>query len=337
MTEKSVSNIDFAGIADLIENSEYVQICGHTSPDGDCISSQLAMRRALIKMGKNVDVLLSLNEKAPIAFEFLDGYDELVFCGKQKKEADLFIMIDVPNDKRLGHSAAKLKNKATTVLKIDHHAESEKYSDFSFIDESAASTTVIVWELLGEMGGLIDEQIALACLTGLMTDTGNFQYQNADLRAFSCATEMVKMGANSSLISENVYMRRSLESIKLVNLAVDKLEVFCDGRAAVSCVTRKDIESCGATKNDCDSIISLLRSIDGTKLVAVLREDDNFVKVSFRSLETIDCRELASLHGGGGHAGAAGATLDVNLDSAKKIIMEEMRAALEEQECLDED
>lgn len=319
------TNIDFEGIANLINDAKYIQICGHTNPDGDCISSQLACKCALEALGKEVDVLLALNERAPHSFDFLPYFDEFKYASRVKKKADLFIMVDVPNDKRLGFAGTELKEKAKVSLTIDHHFEEKRWSDFTLTDTSAASTTTLIWELLGFMGLNGSEQTANCCLTGLKTDTGNFQFQNADLRSFRIAAEMIEAGADNSFISEKVFMRRSFSSIKIEQVAISNLEVICNGKAAITTLSSLELERCGATKNDTEGIVDILRSIDGTEVVAFLRQDQDCTKVSFRALGDFDCRELVAVYGGGGHAGAAGAKIEDTLEAAREIVATQLK------------
>lgn len=330
MTVTPATNVNLDEFAARLKACDYIQICGHTSPDGDCIGSQLAMKVALEQLGKKVDVLLALNEPAPHQFDFLPGFSDLIYAGRVKKKADAFFMIDAPNDSRIGFSASDLKKKAKTRFTLDHHFEKEPWAETTFTDPDAASTTILCWELADALGIEKTKDFATCCLTGLMTDTGNFQYQNTDVRAFNAAVEMLKAGASTSVISSNVFMRNSLASYKLQSKTIDNMELFCDGRCAISHISLDDFAECGADKTDYDSMINLLRALDGTQLVAMLREAKDFVKVSFRALGDVDCRELSGKFGGGGHQGAAGATIAKPMDEALSLVKDAMTECMKE-------
>lgn len=330
MSATPATNTTLEGLAQALKSCEHITICGHTSPDGDCIGSQLAMKCALEQLGKKVDVLLAQNEPAPYHFDFLPGFKDLIYAGRKKGTIEAFLMIDAPNDSRIGYPAADLRKKAKHAFTLDHHFEEEQHSELGYTDPDAASTTILVWEMLPYLGVEKTKDVATCCLTGLMTDTGNFQYQNADIRAFKAATEMLEAGASTSEISANVFMRNSLAMYKLQSIVFDHMEIFCDGACAVSYVSQKDFEESGASKADYDSQINLLRALDGTQVVAMLRESTNFVKVSFRSLGSIDCRELTAVFGGGGHQGAAGATIKEPLDKAVAMVKELLEKTMKE-------
>jgi bifunctional oligoribonuclease and PAP phosphatase NrnA len=325
------TNILLEDLAHKLIEHDYIQICGHASPDGDCIGSALAMKLALEACGKKVDCLVALKEPLPKKYDFLKGFSDMAYSGHVKKTADAFLMIDTPNDKRMGYAAAKMKDATPNTFTLDHHAEPKRATQFTFTDTSAASTSVLVWELLDFLPVEKTSDIAVCCFTGLATDTGNFQYQNTDERAFKRACEMVKAGANPSVVSENVYMRNSLASYKLQSKTIENMQLFDDGQGAISFVTRADIEETGAVKGDFDAMINVLRSLDGTKVVAVAREEKTFVKVSLRSLGEIDVRKIAEKFGGGGHQGASGIVIEKPLKEVVVLIKEAMHESLLEQ------
>ena len=286
------------------------------------------MRLALVSLGKKVDVFLALNEKPPTSFDFLPGFDELKYAGNFNNKADVFVMIDTPNDFRLGEAATKLKNQATDSIILDHHAEDTPCASHIFTDPDSASTTLLTWELIESLGAKKTQDIANCCLTGLITDTGSFQYQNTDVRAFRLATEMVECGANPSLISEKVFMRNSLAMYNLQCRVIDRIEFFENGRVATSVITAQDLKDFGASKNDCEAMINLLRAIDGTEIVAIFREDSGHVKVSLRSVGNWDVRAIAQKFGGGGHKGASGCVLNDNLVETKRKVVEAIASEL---------
>lgn len=329
------TNTTLKELASALLECDYIQICGHTSPDGDCIGSQLAMKLALESLGKKVDVLLALKEPAPKSFDFLKGFDDLTYAGHVKQTADGFLMIDTPNNKRMGYAASKKKDVTPKTFTLDHHAERERATQLTYTDTSAASTTLLVWELLDYLGAKKTADIAFCCYAGLATDTGNFQYQNADTRAFKAATEMVQLGAVPHIVSENVYMRKSLASYVLQNKVIQNMEIFADGAGAISTITHEEFKETAATKADYDSMINVLRSLDGTKIVAMAREEKTFVKVSFRALGDYDMRKVAGHFGGGGHKGAAGAVIEEPLEIVVDLVKQEIERALNEEDAVD--
>lgn len=322
-----VTNITLKEIAEkFLELDDFI-LCGHMNPDGDCISSCLALNLALLQIGKKVSVVCAEEQLKTDFLDFLPNYSKIKYCGKVKDDPNVFVMIDVPNDKRMGHAASALKSRCAHKFTIDHHLEKDKWADFVFTDTSSASCSMIVWELIKCLGVELTPEIATCCLTGVYTDTGNFQWQNSDIRAFRSALEMIEAGAVPYIICENVNMRRSMASLRMESVVIDNCEIFCDGKAAISTISKEDLQRVGATKADCELLINLLRSIDGTEIVAIIREDGNTLRASLRALGNRDVRAIAMNLGGGGHVGAAGCTFKCSLEEGKKIVKAEIEKA----------
>lgn len=308
-----------------------VYICGHISPDGDAIGSVLGLYNALRQLGRDVTPLLA-DDTAVLEDKFmcLDGSASLVRAKDAQSACSLFIAVDTPNPERLGRSAALLHSKADYTITVDHHAVDERMSDLSYTDPDAASTTMLVWRLAGCLGIDRDKSIATCCLTGLMTDCGSFQYQNADAEAFQEAAEMVSAGAQPHLISTQFFQRRSLASIKLEAKAIEHLRLISDGRIAISWVSRGDIEDVHGTKADCEPLINVLRSIDGVTVACMLREQPDGVRGSLRAKDGTDVSAVAKEYGGGGHKAAAGLTMHCSLELAVDKIAERLERLISE-------
>ena len=126
----------------------------------------------------------------------LDGAQDLVFAGAYKGAPGAFVGVDVPTRERIGEAACALLDQAPFSFTIDHHAVDTTMCDMVYVDPDAASTTMLIWELAGYLGVERTGAVANCCYTGLVTDTGRFQYQNTDERCMSLAAEMVAAGAD---------------------------------------------------------------------------------------------------------------------------------------------
>lgn len=320
MTVTEQTNIDLPGIARVLRDADDICICGHMNPDGDCMGSALALRLCLLQLGKNVCVLRPSPDELDPSFRFLPGADELVFAGKFKGTCATFIAVDAPNPERMGHTAAALQRKAPLTITIDHHAAPERMSTYSYTDPDAASTTMIIWELAKAMGVQLTAGIATCAYAGLITDTGRFQHQNTDAAALASACEMVAAGANASKIAEQFFQRRSLASVLLEGRTIDHMRLLCEGRIAISYVTREDMVELSARKADCEPLVETLRCIDGVKVCCMLRQEKETVRGSFRAKDATDVAEIARGFGGGGHKAAAGFTLHESLERSLEIV-----------------
>lgn len=298
-----------------------VCICSHFSPDGDAIGSGLALRQALVQLGKDVHILLADDqERLNASFMCLVGSDSYIPAKEFSGDPSLFIVVDAPNAERIGKSAASLHALADLSITIDHHYSPERYSDLSYTDPEAASTSILIWELVKHLDIVVDTDLANCTLAGLMTDTGSFQYQNADERAFRCASEMISAGASTNFIAKNFFERRSMASLRLEAIAIDNMELLNDGRCVLSWVSQKDLIDNSANKADCEPLINVLRELDGINVACMLREQKDCVRGSIRAKDDTDVSEIAGEFGGGGHRAASGFTIKRPLEEAIELV-----------------
>lgn len=302
-------------------------VCGHVSPDGDCLGSQLALAAALRRLGKRVTCVLAKDEPVEVnLLRVLDGAQDLVFAGAYKGAPGAFVGVDVPTRERIGEAACALLHQAPFSFTIDHHAVDTTMCDMVYVDPDAASTTMLIWELAGYLGVERTGAVANCCYTGLVTDTGRFQYQNTDERCMSLAAEMVAAGADPASVSREVFQNRTYASMRLEATAIMRAEFSEDGATALGYLTREDFARFGAQKSDAEPVIDALRRIEGVRVACMLREQEDCIRGSLRAKNDTDVSAIARTFGGGGHVAAAGFTLHCTLDEA----VAQVRAALAE-------
>lgn len=314
--------------ARMVELNDFV-ICGHVSPDGDCLGSQLGLAAALRLLGKRVTCVLVKDE--PIEANLgrvLAGSDELLFAGSYSGKVGAFVGVDVPTRERIGEHAAALLDQADFSITIDHHAVDDTMCGMVYVDPDAASTTLLIWELAGFLGVERHGAVATCCYTGLVTDTGRFQYQNTDVRAMAFASEMVGEGADPAAVSREVFQNRTYASMQLEATAVLRTEFGPRKRFAIGYLTREDFARFGAQKSDAEPVINALRCIEGVSVACMLREQEDCIRGSLRAKDDVDVAVIARGFGGGGHVAAAGFTLRCSLDEARVQVREALLKAV---------
>ena len=81
----------------------------------------------------------------------------------------------------------------------------------------------------------------------------------------------------------------------------------------------------GLDEDDLENISGFPRSIEGVKIAATIREDgENRVKISVRAVPGYDAAAICQNFGGGGHKGAAGASMNCSLNEAVEKIKSAM-------------
>lgn len=314
------TNTTLADIARALMERDDIVICGHVSPDGDCIGSQLALMNALRAKGKRVACVLADAEySVDEAFSFLPGFDELLPAAAYDAPVGVFVGVDVPTVERIGEGAS-LHARAEFRITIDHHAVDTTMADLVYVDPDAAAAALLVWEVAKHLMGDPSAAVAQCAYTGLASDTGRFQYQNTDAACLQEAAGMVAAGADPAFVAREVFQNRRLASVQLEGRAIDRMMLFADGQAALSWLSRSDFEELGATKADAEPIINILRSVRGVRVACMLREQDDAVRGSFRAKDDTDVSVTARAFGGGGHKAAAGFTLELPLEQAVETV-----------------
>ena len=144
-----------------------------------------------------------------------------------------------------------------------------------------------------------------------------------DAGAAACA----QAGADLSDINLALFETNSFARLKIQSYLVEHARFYRDGTLAVCPLPRAIEESVGAGEDDLENISGFPRSIAGVKMAATLREDpDGRVKISVRAVPGYDASAVCARFGGGGHKGAAGASLHLPLEEAAQAVA----AAMEE-------
>lgn len=330
-------------IAEKIAGCESILLFPHVNMDGDAIGSGAALCGALRKMGKRsyipiedeiAENLRFLNKGFCVPVSggeaFLPSGDKGFFTGETKP--DLCICLDCGDTRRF-EERKELFFSGKSRICIDHHATSEPFADLNYIDPSACATAEIIYCLLRELETctgitLIDPEIGEAVLSGIMTDTGNFQYSNTTAKSHRIAAELLSLGVDCSATAVQLFQTVRPERIRLSAAVLDRMELFADGLGAMATVTQEQLLRAGAEPCDADGIVETLRSIRGVETAVLLKEyPDGKIKVSMRAKSRMNVAEIAAEYGGGGHIRAAGYTLLMSVEEAEKLVKEKVEAA----------
>lgn len=308
----------FDAIAYLIGEASTIAICAHTNPDGDALGSQLALKLMIERRWprKQVTCLLADDDPTPRIYRFLAGADELVAASAYDEDPDLFISVDLSVAHRLNMGEAVMR-RARRVAIIDHHPCDEPYGDVALIRPGAAAAGVIVAEFAEHLGIEITPDIAQCLFCAIATDTGRFQYQNADAEAFSVASKLVACGARPSEVSLNVYQSFRLQFLHLKSAVMGRITTFEHGKIAYSYATVADIERTGASLDESDGLVDVVRSVAGSEVALFIKEvPGGKVRGNLRSKGDHDISTVARALGGGGHRAASGFTIEGSVDDA---------------------
>jgi phosphoesterase RecJ-like protein len=309
----------------FIKDHDDFLVVAHIHPDGDATGSSLAVAHLLSNLGKRFTVI---NEgDTPIRFSFLTGFDQIVNLSKTEVDRTFsaVIAVDVADYKRLGDVSRLIKEKSV-ILNIDHHPTNTCFGQINVIRSTAASTTEILFDLItGHFNGMIDQKIAEALYTGLLTDTGGFRYSNTTQHVFHMASSLLPHGVRPGDIAEVALETISASHLKLLKQSIQSLSFAYDEQVAFITVSAEDMKQTKATKDDVDGLVSYPRNIEGVEVGVLLKEwEAGEVKVSLRSKKFVDVAAIAQKYEGGGHAKAAGYTFYGTLTEAKEQLISEL-------------
>lgn len=319
-----INNID--NIIKYINGSNDFVVTSHLSPDGDNIGSTLAMYYSLQKLGKNVNYVL--DDNTPLNLRFLVEGVNILKSNEFSMENYTLISLDCGDIPRIC-VIDEIKNNAQRLICIDHHASNESYGDLNYIDVDGSSTCELVYNLfvrMSEVSGidLIDEKVATALYTGLVTDTGNFSYSNAHASSFEMANKLLIAGAKRDTIIQNIFQSNPYNYYKLLGEALNTLEII-DNKVASIVITKEMLKRNCISFNDTDGITPYTRDIEGVEVGILLKEKkENEVKVSLRSKNYVDVSKIAKVFGGGGHIKASGCTIYDSIENAKAKVLEQV-------------
>jgi len=314
-------------IVSHLKNSRSLLVATHINPDGDAIGSLIAMGLTLEALGKRAS--LHCASPIPAVYRFLPATDKITGVCAPAKDFDTAVILDCGNFNRVG-PAWKQIEKIETVINIDHHVTNTGFGDFQIVDTAACATAEILYGLIKKLGVDITPGMATSIYTGILTDTGSFRFSNTNRAAFAICEEMVAIGMDPYKVAQNVYGTYSLGRIKLLNLALDSIELAAGGKVSIMTLTRNMLAETGTHPEDIDGLINYARRIEDVKLAVLLQEMENGRRaeadapryhVSLRSDGEIDVAEIAATFGGGGHKVAAGFNSDSPLEKIRAKIM----------------
>ena len=310
-------------IKEEIYDAKSVVILTHEVPDGDAIGSSLAMYLGLKQLGKDVDVVIP---KFSRTFSFLPFANEIKSEGRMENY-DLAIALDCGDIKRLNGFVNYFEN-ANCKIAIDHHEANTMFADFNFVNPTAPACAQILITVLKSLDIEITKDIGTCLLTGIITDTGGFQYQSVKAETFEFAAELLSKGVNVSDIYKKVLQTISVQKFELRKIAMNRIELIEDGKIAFTYITCKDEEE--TKSEDHDGIVEIGRTIEGVEISIFLREaEDNKYKISLRSNDYVNVSDICVLFGGGGHMRAAGGIITgLSFEKAKEKIVLECRKNL---------
>ena len=303
--------------AGFLEDHDNYVILTHRRPDGDTVGSAAFLCRGLREFGKTAHVLPN-PEITPKYAPLFEGLTK-----DTVEEGDTLICVDVAAPDMLAKGFLPLLDKI--ALRIDHHGGSIAFTPDELVDPESASCAELCYDVLMELFIDMDVPMANALYTAVATDTGCFRYANTTSHSFATAAACAWISNDIYGINQTLFETQSLARLKLQGWLIDNAVFAQDGQIAICALPLEKEQELGLTEDDLDGIAGFPRTIEGVKIAAMLRQEGaETIKISLRAVRGYDAAAICEKFGGGGHKGAAGASMKATMDEAVKAILEAM-------------
>lgn len=298
--------------AKLFLSKDAFMLLTHKNPDGDTLGSAAALCSALRRAGKTAWLYPNL--------EITEKYRSYIeaYLAPEGYIASYFVSVDVATEKLLppGYSGR-------VDFCVDHHPTNSKYAPHSLIAPSKASCGEIVMQLIKALNGDISQEEANLLYIAVSTDCGCFQYANTKADTLRAAAELLDCGADNISLNLSLFRKISPARMKLEGMIYSGMEFFREGKIVFATITQEMLRASGATEDDLDDISGLAGKAEGGILSVTVREQrDGSSRMSLRSSPEVDCSEICAVFGGGGHAMAAGCTIQSTPEKAKQMLLD---------------
>lgn len=312
-----------------IHAAQTVAVFMHINPDGDCVSSSLAVYAFLTNAGKVVHCFVEEGNK------YKDNLSSLPFTEVINRDAlknyDLGIAVDCAAASRLGPQSYKKFLKCEDQICIDHHQNGSPFVETMVLEPKAASTTQILYKVFKEFGAqFIDKTVATLLYAGLITDSGSLTFQSTTPETMRVAAELAEYGVDIYTLNRKLTKDVKLSVFRLTNLVLSKARFFFDNRLGMITFMSEDFAATGTSVEDTDGIINRVIDILEVKIaVSISQADAESYKVGIRTKDGIDAGAIAGAFGGGGHFNASGCRIFGDFDEGVQKLLKACGDALD--------
>ena len=315
-------------IANELKGINTVAIAGHVRPDGDCVGSCMGLYLYLKENYPDIaaDVYL---EQPGAQFSFLSCFEEIKTVYQTGKVYDLLITLDVSDKNRIGVAEEAYETAKKRVC-IDHHISNRGLGDVNEIRPDASSTCEVLYTLLEEEK--VSKAVAEAIYTGMVHDTGVFQYSCTSPETMRIAAKLMEKGIPFTKIVEESFYEKTYVQNQILGRCLMESILLMDGKCVIGVVKKKMMDFYHVEPKDLDGIVQQLRIIKGVEVAIFIYEvKPQEFKVSLRSKGKVNVNEVASFFGGGGHVLAAGCTFHGSVYDVMNNLLEIIEKQLVEE------
>lgn len=316
-----MQELTLAKTAVWLQQCEDAYILIHRSPDGDCIGASYALAEILQQLGKRAAVLC--NDEIPPRYQFM--------LPEQPAAADFppkcIIAVDVADAKLLG-SRIQEQYGSRVDLCIDHHVSNVPYAKARLLDGTASAVCEILYRLCRVLPVQITDSIAVCLYTGMATDTGCFQYDNAGPETHRAVAALMEIcpDVRYAWINRKMFAVKSFGRLQLDKLLIDHLECYLDGKCVLICVSQEFLKKFHVDEAELEGIAGFPLQVEGAEIGITMKEKEaGKFRISMRSADQVNVSAICQRLGGGGHVKAAGCQVEGTADEVRRILLDAVK------------
>ena len=293
-------------------------ILTHKRPDGDTIGCAAALCRGLRGLDKIAHICPGTGE-THLFTPYLEG-----LLAPEGYEPETVVSVDIAARGLFTETGEPWLERGID-LAIDHHPSQEFFARQTCLDASRAACGEIIYDILKELGQ-VNGETAVPLYVAVSTDTGCFQYGNTTADTHRVAAALMDTGIDVFPLNKRHFRTKTWARLQVERLIVERMHRYEDGKVAVAPVSLSLMDEAGATEEDMEDIAAFLGQIEGVETSVTIRElEDGACKLSVRTSGGLNATRVCALLGGGGHAAAAGCTVDGTLEQAEAAILDAIR------------
>ncbi len=303
-----------AEIAALLRSFDNILILTHLRPDGDTVGSAAALCAGLRAQGKTAYLLPNPELTDTTAPYFLP------YAAPEGFQPERVVSTDIATTDLFPENAKPYADRVD--LAIDHHPSFERFGRVNYVRPSAAATGEIIYDLLAALGPITAE-MALPLYVAVATDCGCFAYSNTSARTHAVAAALLRTGIDFQAVNKTFFRTKSRKRLALEAAMLSAVEYHDRERVAVLSVPLSLVAQVQATETDAEDLSALGGQIQGVDCAVTMRElRPDVWKFSLRTGPRVNATSACALLGGGGHAAAAGCTVEAPFQEAKRQMLE---------------
>ena len=309
----------------FIDQAKNIVLTSHESPDGDAVCSEIGLYKLLLHLNKKALILNS--DQSEEKYDFLNTHKYMSQIDLQKPDLpdDYSLIVLDTHPYNIGKAGELLRNGARGIFVIDHHEDSYSEKFFGIHDSKASSTCQLIYLMMEELDFTPDRETADALFSGIVYDTGSFQFKKTSHETFRIGGALVKIGVDPFRIHNYLDQSNSKAFLVLQTEVMKTLEFHVNDHVTCLSMTKETLVRSGAKYEEAQPLINMPLICKDVEVSLLFKESEDGVKrCSIRSKGKFDCYELANRYNGGGHKTAAGFKIRGSFEEMKREVLEEI-------------